>query len=49
MLTFDGKDWSTVSVPDGKIANLTASLPAKFSTRTTTDRKQPGLLEPPAG
>jgi len=30
MLTFDGKDWSTVSVPDGKIANLTAGLPAKF-------------------
>ena len=30
LLFFDGKDWSTVSVPDGKRANLTANLPAKF-------------------
>ncbi len=24
MLNFDGKDWSTISVPDGKKVNLTA-------------------------
>ena len=30
LLFFDGKDWSTVSVPDGKTANLTANLPVKF-------------------
>ena len=30
LLTFDGKDWWTVSVPDGKRTNLTAGVPAKF-------------------
>jgi len=30
LLTFDGKDWWTVSVPDGKKSNLTAAIPAKF-------------------
>jgi dipeptidyl aminopeptidase/acylaminoacyl peptidase len=30
LLAFDGKDWSTVSVPDGKSVNLTAALPVKF-------------------
>ena len=30
LLTFDGKDWSTISVPDGKSVNLTANLPVKF-------------------
>ena len=25
-LNFDGKDWNTISVPDGKKVNLTASL-----------------------
>jgi dipeptidyl aminopeptidase/acylaminoacyl peptidase len=30
LLTFDGKDWSAISVPDGKSVNLTASLPVKF-------------------
>jgi dipeptidyl aminopeptidase/acylaminoacyl peptidase len=30
LLAFDGKDWSTISVPDGKTANLTAALPVKF-------------------
>ena len=24
LLMFDGKDWSTISVPDGKTTNLTA-------------------------
>jgi dipeptidyl aminopeptidase/acylaminoacyl peptidase len=30
VLSFDGKDWWTTSVPDGKRTNLTASLGAKF-------------------
>ena len=30
LLSFDGKDWSTVSVPDGKKVNLTAKLTVKF-------------------
>jgi dipeptidyl aminopeptidase/acylaminoacyl peptidase len=30
LLTFDGKDWQTLSVPDGKTVNLTGSLPVKF-------------------
>ncbi len=32
LLAFDGKDWSAISVPDGKSVNLTASLPVKFWT-----------------
>jgi dipeptidyl aminopeptidase/acylaminoacyl peptidase len=30
LLTFDGKDWTTIAT-DGKTANLTGSLPVKFS------------------
>jgi dienelactone hydrolase len=30
LLGFDGKDWFTVSVPDGKRVNLTAKLKVKF-------------------
>jgi dipeptidyl aminopeptidase/acylaminoacyl peptidase len=30
LLTFDGKDWSTFTVPDFKKTNLTASLKVKF-------------------
>ncbi len=30
LLAFDGKDWNTISVPDGKMTNLTARLPVKF-------------------
>ena len=30
LLYFDGKDWDTVSVPDGRKANLTATLGVKF-------------------
>ena len=30
LLAFDGKDWSTISVPDGKMTNLTSRLPSKF-------------------
>jgi dipeptidyl aminopeptidase/acylaminoacyl peptidase len=30
LLAFDGKDWNTVSVPDGKTSNLTSAIAAKF-------------------
>jgi len=42
LLTFDGKDWWTVSVPDGKKVNLTASLPAKFFNEDTDTPSTPG-------
>ncbi|MFN7930049.1 MAG: hypothetical protein U0Y68_19425 [Blastocatellia bacterium] len=29
-LVFDGKDWQTISVPDGKLTNLTAKLGVNF-------------------
>ncbi|MFL6214619.1 MAG: prolyl oligopeptidase family serine peptidase [Blastocatellia bacterium] len=29
-LFYDGKDWNTISVPDGKVTNLTVSLGVKF-------------------
>jgi dipeptidyl aminopeptidase/acylaminoacyl peptidase len=31
LLTFDGKDWHALSVPDGKKTNLTGKLPVKFA------------------
>lgn len=31
LIGFDGKDWNTVSVPDGKKVNLTAKLGVKFA------------------
>ncbi|MDB5308433.1 MAG: ptpA 10 [Gemmataceae bacterium] len=43
LLTFDGKDWSTVSVPDGKKTNLTAGLKVKFF-----DEEDDHPSEPPA-
>ena len=30
-LAFDGKDWSSINASTGKVLNLTASLPVKFS------------------
>jgi dipeptidyl aminopeptidase/acylaminoacyl peptidase len=30
LLTFDGKDWSTIAILDGKKTNLTGRLPVKF-------------------
>jgi dipeptidyl aminopeptidase/acylaminoacyl peptidase len=42
MLTFDGKDWGTISVPDGKIANLTAKLPVKFWNEDLDTPSVPG-------
>ncbi|HTS28447.1 MAG TPA: prolyl oligopeptidase family serine peptidase [Bryobacteraceae bacterium] len=42
LLTFDGKDWSTISVPDGKTVNLTAGLPAKFWNEEDDHPATPG-------
>lgn len=42
LLLFDGKDWSTVSVPDGKSVNLTAGLPVKFWNEDTDTPSTPG-------
>ncbi|MGO9260079.1 MAG: alpha/beta hydrolase family protein [Bryobacteraceae bacterium] len=41
LLSFDGKDWSTVSVPDGKVVNLTAGLPVKFWNEETDTPSTP--------
>ena len=30
LLAFDGRNWSSISVPDGKTVNLTAALPVRF-------------------
>jgi len=35
LLVFDGRDWQTISVPDGKTVNLTAGLPVKFWNEDT--------------
>jgi dipeptidyl aminopeptidase/acylaminoacyl peptidase len=42
ILNFDGKDWSTISVPDGKKVNLTASLGVKFFNEDTDTPSVPG-------
>jgi len=42
LLAFDGKDWSTISVPDGKIVNLTANLPVKFWNEDDDHPATPG-------
>ena len=42
LLYFDGKDWNTVSVPDGKKTNLTASLGVKFFNEDTDTPSTPG-------
>ena len=42
LLNFDGKDWNTVSVPDGKKVNLTASLGQKFFNEETDTPSVPG-------
>jgi dipeptidyl aminopeptidase/acylaminoacyl peptidase len=41
LLTFDGKDWNTISVPDGKAVNLTAALPVKFWNEDTDTPSTP--------
>ena len=42
LLYFDGKDWNTVSVPDGKKTNLTATLGVKFFNEDTDTPSTPG-------
>jgi dipeptidyl aminopeptidase/acylaminoacyl peptidase len=42
LLAFDGKDWSTISVPDGKSVNLTANLPVKFWNEENDTPTTPG-------
>ncbi|HEY1188233.1 MAG TPA: prolyl oligopeptidase family serine peptidase, partial [Gemmata sp.] len=46
LLSFDGKDWSTVSVPDGQKANLTAGLKVKFFNE---DHDSPSIASPYGG
>ncbi|HYW41615.1 MAG TPA: prolyl oligopeptidase family serine peptidase [Bryobacteraceae bacterium] len=42
LLAFDGKDWSTISVPDGKTVNLTAKLGVKFFNEDADTPSTPG-------
>jgi len=42
LLSFDGKDWRSVSVPDGKTTNLTAGLAVKFWNEETDTPSTPG-------
>ena len=42
LLSFDGKDWSTIAVPSGKVTNLTSKLPAKFFNEETDTPSIPG-------
>jgi dipeptidyl aminopeptidase/acylaminoacyl peptidase len=42
LLNFDGKDWNTISVPDGKKVNLTAALGVKFFNEDTDTPSIPG-------
>ena len=42
LLYFDGKDWNTISVPDGKKTNLTATLGVKFFNEDTDTPSTPG-------
>jgi dipeptidyl aminopeptidase/acylaminoacyl peptidase len=42
LLAFDGKDWSSISVPDGKKVNLTATLGPRFFNEETDTPGTPG-------
>src|SRR5947207_9217935 len=42
LLNFDGKDWVTISVPDGKKTNLTAGITSKFFNEDTDTPSTPG-------
>ncbi|QJX00087.1 Acylamino-acid-releasing enzyme [Frigoriglobus tundricola] len=42
LLGFDGKDWVTFSVPDGKKTNLTSKLPVKFFDEDHDSPSEPG-------
>lgn len=41
VLEFDGRDWSTIAVQDGKSVNLTAKLPVKFFNEETDTPSSP--------
>jgi len=41
LLAFDGKDWQTISVPDGKKVNLTGNLGVKFFNEDTDTPNTP--------
>jgi dipeptidyl aminopeptidase/acylaminoacyl peptidase len=41
LMFFDGKDWNSISVPDGKTTNLTAKLPVKFWNEETDTPSTP--------
>jgi dipeptidyl aminopeptidase/acylaminoacyl peptidase len=43
VLLFDGKDWSSTSIPDGKTVNLTGPLGVKFANE---DHDSPGSASP---
>ncbi len=40
---FDGKDWNSISIPDGQVTNLTATLPVRFWQE---DHDTPNLPSP---
>jgi len=42
LLSFNGKDWETISVPDGQTVNLTANLPVKFWNEDVDTPSTPG-------
>jgi dipeptidyl aminopeptidase/acylaminoacyl peptidase len=42
-LYFDGKDWNTLSIPDGRVANLTARLGVRFGRE---QHDMPGVAPP---
>jgi dipeptidyl aminopeptidase/acylaminoacyl peptidase len=44
LLTFDGKDWHSLSVPDGKRVNLTAKLGVRFDNELHDTPSTPGPL-----
>src|SRR5262249_24759863 len=43
LLHFNGKDWNSLSVPDGKLTNLTAKLGVQFAQE---DYDSPGTAPP---
>ena len=47
LLSFDGKDWHSVSVPDGKTVNLTEKIQAKFFNEDTDTPSTPGAYGQP--
>jgi dipeptidyl aminopeptidase/acylaminoacyl peptidase len=46
-LGFDGKDWSTISLPDGRKTNLTATLGVKFFNEDEDRPETPSSYGPP--